>query len=160
MNYVGGGTANLLVALEPLAGWREVAVTDQRTKVDLAEWMRFLAEQRYRDNSVIHIVLDKLNAHTFGALYEAFLAPDARRIVRRLPFQPTPVHGSWLNTVEIENSVIARVCRAPRIPTADALRDVLRTWQHQRNAAKARIQWRFSLDTAKSKFNRCYPAKS
>lgn len=158
--YVRGGTANLLVALEPLAGWRDVAVTDQRTKVDFAHRMRFLALERYPDARVVHVVLDNLNTHTLGALYEAFPATDARRIARRLQFHPTPVHGSWLNMVEIENSVIARACLARRIPTAQALRDVIRPWQDQRNAANARIEWRFSLDSARSKFDRFYPAKS
>lgn len=158
--YVRGGTANLLVALEPLAGWRDVAVTDQRTKVDFARRMRYLVEERYPDARVVHVVLDNLNTHTLGALYEAFPATDARRIARRLRFHPTPVHGSWLNMVEIENSVLARSCLACRIPTADALRTIISPWQAQRNADKARIEWRFSLDNARCKFNRFYPARS
>lgn len=158
--YVRGGTANLLVALEPLAGWRDVAVTDQRTKVDFAGRMRYLLEERYPDARVVHIVLDNLNTHTLGALYEAFPAADARRIARRIQFHPTPVHGSWLNMVEIENSVISRTCLARRIPTTDALRDILRPWQVRRNADKARISWRFSLDNARGKFNRFYPEYS
>lgn len=158
--YVRGGTANFLVAPETLAGWRDVAVTDQRTKVDFAYRMRFPALERYPDALVIYVVLDNLNTSTLGALYEAFPATDARRIARRLQFHPTPVHGRWLNTVEIENSVIARNCLARRIPTAQALRDVLRPGLDQRNADKARIEWCFSLDHARAKFNRFYPAKS
>lgn len=158
--YVRGGTANLLVALEPLAGWRDVAVTDQRTKVDFAHRMRFLALERYPDARVIHVVLDNLNTHTLGALYKAFPAADARRIARQIQFHHTPVHGSWLNMVEIENSVLSRACLARRIPTAEALRAILRPWQDQRNAAKALIEWRFSLDSARCKFNRFYQACS
>lgn len=159
-DYVRSGTANLLGALEPLAGWRDIAVTDQRTNVDFAQRMRFLVEERYPDARVVHVVLDNVNTYTLGALYEVFSAADARRIARRLRFHPTPVHGSWLNTVEIENSVIALTCLARRIPTADALRDIRRPWQERRNTDKARIQWRFTLDNARSKFNRFYPANS
>lgn len=158
--YVRGGTANLLVSLEPLAGWRDVAVTDRRTKVDFAHRMRFLADERYPDARVIHVVLDNLNTHTLGALYEAFPAEDARRIARRLRFHPTPVHGSWLNMVEIENSVLSRTCLARRNPTADAIRERVRPWQAQRNADEIRIEWRFTIDQARSKFNRFYPAPS
>ena len=136
--YVRGGTANLLVALEPLAGWRDVAVTDQRTKVDFAHRMRFLVEERYPDARVVHVVLDNLNTHTLGALYEAFPATDARRIARRLQFHPTPVHGSWLNMVEIEIGVMVGQCLDRRIPDKATLIKEIAAWERRRNAEQAR----------------------
>lgn len=45
--YVRNGTANLFMISEPLAGWRHVAVTDRRTAKDLAEVLRWLAEDVY-----------------------------------------------------------------------------------------------------------------
>ncbi len=40
--YERHGTANLLVMCQPLAGWREVKVTQQRQKVDFAHCMKDL----------------------------------------------------------------------------------------------------------------------
>ena len=50
----------------------------------------------------IRVVLDNLSTHTPAALYQAFPAAEARRILRRLEFHSTPKHASWLNMVEIE----------------------------------------------------------
>lgn len=158
--YVRGGTANLLVLIEPLAGWRDVEVSDHRTKLDFARRMKFLVDERYPEAKVIHVVLDNLNTHTLGALYEAFKPADALRIALKLSFHPTPVHGSWLNMTEIENSVLSRQCLARRVPTADALRAIVTPWQQRRNDAKAGINWRFTVDLARDKFTRFYPDHS
>lgn len=155
--YVRGGTANLLVLIEPLAGWRDVEVSAQRTKLDFARRMKFLVDERYPDAKVIHVVLDNLNTHTLGALYEAFSPADAFRVARKLHFHFTPVHGSWLNMAEIENSVLSRGCLTRRVPTAEALRDIVAPWQRRRNDAHDDIQWRFTVDLARDKFKRFYP---
>ena len=97
--YVRGGTRNLFLSLEPLAGWRHVAITERRTKVDFAHQMRWLAEKAYPEAKVIRVVLDNLNTHRKASLYEAFPAEEARSIARRLEFHHTPKHGSWLNPV-------------------------------------------------------------
>ncbi len=94
------GTANLFVMVEPLAGWRHVAVTEHRTKQDYAECLRYLVEERYPEAERIYLVQDNLNTHTAGALYETFPPAQARRILRRLEFHYTPKHGSWLNQAE------------------------------------------------------------
>lgn len=93
--YERGGTANLFVMVEPQAGWRHVAVTDQRTKQDYAECLRWLVEERYPDAEVIRLVQDNLNTHGAAALYERFPPERARAIAARLDFHPTPKHGSW-----------------------------------------------------------------
>jgi hypothetical protein len=84
--YERRGTANLLVMVEPLAGWRRVAVTERRTKQDYAECLRYLVEERYPDFEYIRVVQDNLNTHMAGALYETFPPQRARAILRRLEF--------------------------------------------------------------------------
>lgn len=98
--YVREGTANLFVMVEPLAGWRHVAVTQQRTKRDFAEAVRWLVEERYPDVEYVRLVLDNLNTHGPAALYERFPPEQARAILQRLEFHYTPKHGSWLNLAE------------------------------------------------------------
>jgi hypothetical protein len=154
--YVRGGTANLLLLVEPLGGWRDVEVSARRTKLDFARRMKHLVDECFPDAEVIDVVLDNLNTHTKGALYEAFPATDAFRIARKLVFHPTPVHASWLNMAEIEFSVLSRECLTRRNPTDDALRAVVAPWQARRNAARATIQWRFTVDDARAKFHRFY----
>ena len=155
--YVRQGTCSLLVLVEPLAGWRDVEVSPQRTKLDFARRMRYLVDERYPEAEKIHVVLDNLNTHTLGALYDAYPAPDAFRIASKIQFHPTPVHGSWLNMTEIENSVLSRDCLSQRVPTIPALRSVVEPWQLRRNHLRATIQWRFTVADAREKFHRFYP---
>ena len=110
--YRREGTRNLFLACEPLAGWRQVAVTERRTMQDFARRMRWLANEAYPEAEVIRVVLDNLNTHRRASLYETFPAEEARRIARRLEFHYTPKHGSWLNMAEIEFSVLSRSCLA------------------------------------------------
>ena len=97
--YQRNGTRNLFMICEPKGGWRHVAVTERRTAVDFAHQMRWLVEEAYPDAEVVRLVLDNLNTHQLGALYEAFAPGEARRIAQRLEFHYTPTHGSWLNPV-------------------------------------------------------------
>ena len=53
----------------------------------------------YPHTETIRLVLDNLNTHKLGSLYDAFEPAEARRIAKRLEFHYTPVHGSWLNPV-------------------------------------------------------------
>jgi hypothetical protein len=59
--YVRNGTANLFMAFEPLGGWREVAVTDQRRREDWAHFVRDLVDGRYREADKNVLVMDQLN---------------------------------------------------------------------------------------------------
>lgn len=97
--YVREGTADLFVMVEPLAGWRHVAVTKQRTRRDFAECLRYLVEERYPTAEYVRLVVDNLNTHVPAALYETFPPQQARAILDRLEFHYTPKHGSWLNMV-------------------------------------------------------------
>lgn len=158
--YERRGTACLLVSVEPLAGWRHVQTSAQRTKVDFAGQMKYLVDERYPEARLIHVVLDNLNTHTLGALYEAFSAADAFRIAQKLRFHYTPVHGSWLNMAEIELSVISRDCLCQRHPSIAALTTATAACEERRNRDRATITWRFTVHDARDKFQRLYPQHS
>ena len=158
--YRRQGTRNLFLACEPLAGWRHVAVTERRTIEDFAHQMRWLVDEAYPDVPVIRLVLDNLNTHRKGSLYQTFPAAEARRIAKRLEFHYTPKHGSWLNMAEIEFSVFSRSCLGQRLPDEESLcREVL-ALEQERNQAQARINWRFGIQDARAKLHRLYPIDS
>ena len=156
--YRREGTRNLFLACEPLAGWREVAVTERRTMRDFAHQMRWLVDEAYPEIPVVRVVLDNLNTHRMASLYEAFPAAEARRIAQRLEFHYTPKHGSWLNMAEIEFSVLSRSCLRQRLPDEDALRRETLALVQERNAAQATINWRFNTRDARTKLHRLYPS--
>ena len=126
--YRRGGTRNLFLFCEPLAGWRHIAITERRTMQDFAHQMRWLVDTAYPDAPVVRVVLDNLNTHRMASLYETFPAAEARRVAKRLEFHHTPKHASWLNMAEIEFSALSRACLKGRNPAADALERAL-VWQ-------------------------------
>ena len=156
--YRREGTRNLFLTCEPLAGWRQVAVTQRRTMQDFAQQMRWLVDEAYPEVPVVRVVLDNLNTHRMASLYETFPASEARRIARRLEFHYTPKHGSWLNMAEIEFSVLSRSCMKQRIPSEEALRREVHALVKERNAARATINWRFNTQDARTKLRRLYPS--
>ena len=158
--YRRGGTRNLFLFCEPLAGWRHVAVTERRTMEDFAHQMRWLVDVAYPDATVIRVVLDNLNTHRPASLYETFPAAEALRIAKRLEFHHTPKHASWLNMAEIEFSVLSRACLKGRHADADALERAITAYESRRNAAKATIDWRFGTHDARTKLHRLYPSNS
>ena len=156
--YRRRGTANLFLTVEPLAGRRHVAVTAQRTATDFARQMKALVDGHYPAAAVVAVVLDNLSTRSPAALYQAFPPEEARRILRRLEFHYTPKHGSWLNMAELEFSVLGRQCLDRRIPDPGTLRHEIATWEAARNAARATVQWRFTVAHARTKLHRLYPA--
>ena len=158
--YRREGTRNLFLACEPRAGWRHVEVTERRTKEDFARQMRWLVDEAYPDVPVVRLVLDNLNTHRMSSLYEAFPAPEARRIARRLEFHYTPKHGSWLNMAEIEFSIFSRTCLRQRLPDEESLRREVQALEQERNQAQARINWRFGILDARTKLQPLYPINS
>lgn len=156
--YTRNGTANLFLRFEPQAGRRRVTATARRTKADFAAQMRALVDEDYPEAAVIRVVLDNLNTHTPAALYEAFPPAEARRILRRLEFHYTPKHASWLNQAEIEFGALAGQCLDRRIPDTATLAGEVAAWERERNAARATVAWRFTVDAARTKLKRLYPA--
>ena len=155
--YRRNGTANLFVFLDAHQPWRTVKVTGSRTACDFAQCMRDLADLHYPKAEKIRVVLDNLSTHSPGALYQAFPAPEAHRILRRLEFHYTPKHASWLNMVEIEIGVLRSQCLDRRIGDRKTLEAEIDAWQCQRNATGARIKWMFTTQRARSKLLRAYP---
>ena len=155
--YRRGGTRNLFLFCEPLAGWRHVAITERRTMQDFAQQMRWLVDVAYPHATVIRVVPDNLNTHRMASLYETFPAAEPKRIVKCLEFHHTPKHASWLNMAEIEFSALSRACLRSRNPDANALQRAITAYGTQRNTARIPINWRFGTDDAKIKFHRFYP---
>jgi hypothetical protein len=155
--YQRHGTRNLFMFAEPKAGQRHVLVTRRRPKQDFAYAMRYLVDDLYPDADCIDVVLDNLNTHHYHALVETFGKSEADRIMSRLCFHFTPVHGSWLNMAEIELSVLSHQCLRRRLPNEWTLATEIIAWETRRNTLKSRIHWAFSLDDARTVFKEHYP---
>lgn len=156
--YRRNGTCNLFLHFEPNAGWRHLAVTDRRTKLDFAHQMQWLVDERHPDATMIRVVLDNLNTHRPAALYEAFAPAEARRILKKLEFHYTPKHASWLNMAELELSVFSRLCWDRRLGDRATLARETAALEQTRNAAQATVRWRFSTEKARTKLRRLYPS--
>ena len=152
------GTANIFMAVEPLAGKRTVRVTDRRTKVDWAEFIRFLLEVVYPEADKVVLVMDNLNIHSIGSLYEAFDPATARALAARLEIHYTPKHGSWLNMAETELSILCRQCLDRRIDCKATMTRQVAAWETDRNACQSRIDWQFTTADARIKLRRLYPS--
>ena len=133
-------------------------VTDRRTAVDYAQQMKYLVDERYPDAIKITIIHDQLNTHVPASLYKAFGPSEAKRILDKLEFHYTRLHGSWLNMAEIELSVLARQCLDRRIPDQDTLKQEVAAWEEQRNQDGKSIDWRFTTADARIKLKRLYPS--
>jgi hypothetical protein len=157
--YQRNGTRNLFLFFEPLAGWRHVAVTEQRTSRDFADQMRWLAEVVYPQAEHIDVILDNLNTHKPAALYETFPPEEANRLLRRLVFHYTPRHGSWLNMAEIEFSILLRKL-GTHVPTAALLRRKAAAIEATRNASRSTIHWQFTSPDARLRLAHLYPSYS
>jgi hypothetical protein len=156
--YERRGTANVFMAVEPLAGRRTVQVTDQRTRVDWALFIRFLLLSVYPHAAALVLVMDNLNTHGIASLYEAFDPATARALAARLEIHYTPKHGSWLNMAETELSVLARQCLDRRLDSKEALTHEVAAWEKERNRACTTIDWRFTTADARVKLKRLYPS--
>jgi DDE superfamily endonuclease len=156
--YRRRGTANLFLLFEPLAGWRHIEVTERRSSAEFAHQMRALVDVHYPAAERIAVVLDDLSTHSPAALYQAFPPAEARRLLGRLEFRYTPKHGSWLNMAELEFSVLGRQCLDRRVPDRETLQRAIAAWEAARNAARATVQWRFTVAAARTKLHRLYPA--
>jgi hypothetical protein len=155
--YERGGMANLFMAVEPLAGWRHVEVTERKTAIDFARFLRLLSDGPFREAERIVLVCDNLNTHGPACLYEAFEPAEARRLAGRFEWHYTPKHGSWLNVAECELSVVARQCLDRRILDLETLRREVAAWERQRNAAVVRVDWQFTTADARVKLKKLYP---
>jgi len=150
------GTCNIFIACEPLAGKRMVKITERRRRQDWAQFLQNIAE-KYTTAEKITLVMDNLNTHTAGSLYETYPPEVAKTLWQRFEFVYTPKHGSWLNMAEIELSVLAGQCLNRRIEHIDAVRREVKAWEKSRNNKITRVNWQFTTDDARIKLSRLYP---
>ena len=154
--YERCGVCNVFMAVEPPAGQRLVRVTERKTKTDWASFLEEIAGQ-YRQAQKITLVMDNLNTHAAGSLYETFAPVEAKTLWDRFEFIYIPKHGSWLNIAEIELNVLIKQCLDRRIDNLDEMRSEVLAWQTQRDNAKSRINWQFTNEKARIKLKRIYP---
>ena len=154
--YRRNGVCNIFLACEPLAGKRMVTITARKTKQDWACFIEKIAAH-YENAEKITLVMDNLNTHTPGALYETFLPEKAKVLWDRFEFVYTPKHGSWLNMAEIELNVLTGQCLNRRIDEIETVKKEVRAWQESRNNKNAKVNWQFTTSDARVKLTRLYP---
>ena len=154
--YKRCGVCNIFMACEPLAGKRLVKVRERKTKNDWAYFLEEIAAQ-YEDAEKITLVMDNLNTHAPGSLYETFHPDKAKMLWDRFEFVYTPKHGSWLNMAEIELNVLTGQCLNRRIDNIEDVRREIQAWQEHRNNKNAKVNWQFTTEDARIKLYRLYP---
>jgi len=156
--YQRNGVATLFLAFEPLAGWRQVRVTQTRTRKDWAWFIKDLLDERYAQAERVVLVMDNLNTHSGASLYETFAPEEALRLLRRLEIHYTPKHGSWLNMAEGEFSVLGQQCLDRRIASSELVVQETAAWQSHRNQAAIGANWKFTTEDARVKLRKLYPS--
>ena len=153
--YEKNGSCALLMAIEPLTGQRLAEVFAQRTKHEYALFMKELAAQ-YPEAKKIRVVQDNLNTHSVSAFYESFSAGEAFALSQRFEFYYTPKKASWLNMIEIEFSALSKQCLSRRIATKAELTKEVLSLVKERAEKAIKIEWQFSIESARQKLNRHY----
>ena len=133
-----------------------VKVTERKTKRDWAFFLEEIANQRERANKIT-LVMDNLNTHVPGSLYETFPPVKAKAILDRFEFVYTPKHGSWLNMAEIELNVLTGQCLNRRMGDVAVVRKEVLAWQNFRDNKNAKVNWQFTAEDARIKLSRLYP---
>src|SRR4028118_494333 len=90
-----------------------------------------LLQGRYRHAKKVHLVVDNLNTHFAKVFVEVMGEKRAAKLLRRIEFHYTPIHGSWLNMAEIEIGILEKQCTDCRIPTPEKLIAEVKAWQTQ-----------------------------
>jgi hypothetical protein len=155
--YVRHGVADIFMATEPMAGKRVVSITERRTRIDWAVFMRDVMDNHYPEATKICLIMDNLNTHGIASFYEAFPPEEAERLASRLEIHYTPKHGSWLNLAEVELSALVGQCLDRRIGDMETMRREVAAWESDRNNNGVDITWRFTTEDARVKLRRLYP---
>lgn len=150
--YVRQGTANVFCAVEPLAGRHFTRATANRKAPQFAEMVASVI-RRYPRAGTIHLVVDNLSTHCKKSLTDHFGEKRGSRLWARLTVHRTPKHGSWLNQAETEISLYSRGCLGgDRVPSLAELQQRTEAWDARMNDERIRIQWRFTVTKARTKF--------
>jgi len=155
--YERNGTANVFMLFAPLEGWRHVKVTDRRTSIDYAHVLKDVADIHFPNKTIV-LIQDNLNTHGKASLYEAFPAPEARRLVERFEWHYTPKHGSWLDLAESELGILTSQCLDRRIPDKQTLIEEIASWERERNTNHTKADWQFTTKNARIKLKHLYPS--
>jgi len=126
--------------------------------VDYAQILKDLSDKHFPDSKKIVLMQDNLNTHKPASLYEAFPAPEARRLVERFEWHYTPKHGSWLDLAESELSVLSGQCLDRRIADKQTLVEEVAAWEATRNKNHTKADWQFTTADARVKLKRMYPS--
>lgn len=153
--YERRGVCNIFVAFEPLTGARMIRVLETKCKKDWAGFVKEIAD-RYRSAERITLVMDNLNTHEPGSLYELFPPEEARRLWERFEFVYTPRHGSWLNIAEIELSILHRQCLDRRMDSIELVRKEVQHWIDDKDDSSCTVDWQFTTEDARIKLKRLY----
>lgn len=153
--YERKGTCCLLVAVEPLSGFRIVEVSRQRTGADYTRFMQRVAAH-YGQAQKIRLVQDNLNTHQSGSFYASLPAAEAFALAQRFEYHYTPKKGSWLNMAELEINAIVRQCLGRRIESLERMAYEVGQLVKERNEKKVRINWQFTPELARKKLSRHY----
>lgn len=154
--YERCGVCNIFLASEPLAGKRIVKIYERKTKQQWAHFIEDIAIE-YASAEKIILVMDNLNTHKPGSLYEVFPPEEAKQLWDRFEFVYTPKHGSWLNMAEIELNVLMGQCLKRRIEKMATVIKESKAWEKHRNNRNAKINWQFTTKNARIKLKRLYP---
>ena len=154
-HYKRNGTCVVLMAVEPLAGYRLVKVTKRKSKKDYAEFMKSLVS-RYPDAEKIILVQDNLNTHNPSSFYENLNAPQAFALSQRFEMVYTPKKASWLNMAEIELSALSKQFLDRRIDQKSILAKEVMAWSGKRNRLRTKITWQFTKNIARIKLGKFY----
>lgn len=157
--YVRNGTVNIFMACEPLTGRVWPQVSPQRTRGEWAQFIKYIVDEIFPEAVKVVLVLDNLNTHTLGSLYETFSPEEARRLAEKLDLHHTPIHGSWLNVAEIDLRLLATQCLTPlrRIPDREKLEREIEAWQKRHNGKAHPVDWQFTTADARVRLKRLYP---
>jgi DDE superfamily endonuclease len=155
--YIRHGSCAIFVWIQPLAGHRRVDARSRRTRRDWAQEIDHLLTVDYPDAESVVLVMDNLNTHTLGSLYQTFEPVKAHRLAARLEIHHTPNHGSWLNIAEIELAALTRQCLDRRIEDLDVLNHELAAWQDTVNTDQRQVDWHFTTGQARTRLRHLYP---
>jgi hypothetical protein len=155
--YVRKGVAELFVATEPLAGYRQLSVENDHKA---GTWVKFIAklmDTRYKEAEKVTFVMDNLSTHKLSFFYEHFPPAQAKAYLDRIEIIYTPPHGSWLNMAEIEFSVFSRQVLDKPFKDKKEVEKVAKEWMKKQNKKAKKINWQFKTADARIKLARLYP---
>lgn len=155
--YEREGFCNVFLMIEPLTGKIVSEVTERRTKIDFAHFVKKICDKVYPEAEKLVVVMDNLNTHHPGSFYKAFPPEEAARLAKKLEIHYTPKHGSWLNMAEIGLSVLGRQALSERTKDISLVREKVAAWQAKRDANPLSVNWQFTTKDARVKLKCLYP---